>query len=403
MKKKLLVILGAGSSMSLGMPSVPDIDALMAYWARGWAAAPPGGLNYFEALRQAVEDYYTSRVITPCPPVTFEKVLGEMLAFSHWMTPSPWGDTLRHVVCGGGPPSVLLPDAGDHASEIALRGQLGHLSEKLARHMRVCSQKMDVSGARFGQYSGLFHVLRRSFDVGVFNLNYDDAALTAMPDAYTGFDKDGQFEPHVVHSRAEWNYVYHLHGSVHHSLVQQNINRICWRNNLAGEFVDSDGDTGPQPRSGGRLFPKSTLLMGGFKLDQLLMEPFHSMNTILIRHLYAADAILIGGYGLGDAHVNWALSNRLLDGGARPPVMILDRRSAMTCSLDGIWTQNLRETTGADASFFQRWEPHSVTPLEIAEKHRVAIWHGGFTEAVEKIDAMVAWLDSAVRSVESVL
>jgi hypothetical protein len=40
--------------------------------------------------------------------------------------------------------------------------------------------------------------------VGIFNLNYDNIALTAMPGAYTGFD-DGRFDPRHVHARGDFN------------------------------------------------------------------------------------------------------------------------------------------------------------------------------------------------------
>jgi hypothetical protein len=35
-KRKLLVVLGAGSSMPCGMPSVREIDVLMKQWSRDW-------------------------------------------------------------------------------------------------------------------------------------------------------------------------------------------------------------------------------------------------------------------------------------------------------------------------------------------------------------------------------
>jgi hypothetical protein len=54
------------------------------------------------------------------------------------------------------------------------------------------------------------------------------------------------------------------------------------------------------------------------------------MHASLVRHVYAADAILIGGYGFGDVHINRALRNRLAMPGKRPPVMVLDRANAKT-------------------------------------------------------------------------
>jgi hypothetical protein len=400
---KLLIILGSGSSIPLGMPSVTALEEQMSAWAREWAAEQPQpGHDYFELLRHSVRDYYRSRVFTPCPPVNFEKVLGEMLALSHWMTPSPWGDTLRQAVCGDGPPSRLFANAEDHGSAIAIRTQLGYLTARLAAHMRACCLQLDTRSDAFAEYAALFQALRQSFDVGVFNLNYDTAALAATPGAYTGFGKDGRFEPFPVHSRAEWDYVYHLHGSVHHSLVQPNIDEIRWRDDLSGAFFDDDGGTGPKPRSGGRLFPKASLLAGGFKLDQLLVEPFHSLQAALVRDVYAADAILIGGYGFGDAHVNWALRNCLLNRHIRPPVMILENRSVRSVSVaDDHWITAISTALGTDRSFFRETadadrDAHAEIPsagsFEIAKEHRIALWNGGFTGAARRIDDITAWL-----------
>jgi hypothetical protein len=409
-KHKLLIILGSGSSIPLGMPSVTHLDEEMSEWSREWAAEQPqyGGNNYFELLRQSIKDYYVSRVHTPCPPVNFEKVLGEMLALSHWMTPSPWGDTLRQTVCGNGAPSRLLPNAEDHGNAIALRTQLGYLTARLAAHIRACSLQLDTRSEPFVEYTKLFEALRQSFDVGVFNLNYDTAARVATPEAYTGFGKDGRFEPDIIHSRAQWDYLYHLHGSVHHSLIQPNIDEIRWRDDLSRQFCDDDGGTGPKLRSAGRLFPKTSLLAGGFKLDQLLVEPFHSFQAALVRHVYAADAILIGGYGFGDAHVNWALHNRLLSRVTRPPVMILDNRSVRAASVtDDYWITAISTTLATDGSFFREADCNAIVgasdsqqrgSFEIAQEHRIALWDGGFTNAAQRINEIIAWLEHADKS-----
>jgi hypothetical protein len=400
-KKKLLIILGSGSSIPLGMPSVVDLDEQMAGWAREWAAQPNHGHNYFETLRQSINDYYGSRVCTTCPPVNFEKILGEMLALSHWMTPSPWGDTLRQAVCGDGPPSRLFLNADDHGTAIALRAQLGYLSTQLAALMRACSQRLDTRGDAFGQYAALFQTLRHSFDVGIFNLNYDTAAITAMPGAHTGFGDDGIFEPRAVHLRADWDFVYHLHGSVHHSLVAPNVKRICWRADLAGEFWDTDEGIGPDMRSEGRLFPVTTLLAGGFKLDQMLAEPFQSLHAALIRHVHEADAIVIGGYGFGDAHINHILKNRLATSCDRPPILVLDRRpkGAVSFTSDG-WATGLCQALRTDGSFFTS-EGDTVRGagmeaaggcFEVAKTHRIALSSGGFVEAASRIESIVPWL-----------
>jgi hypothetical protein len=94
MKKKLLVLLGVGSSLGRSMPSVSDLDQLTRRRGREWATEH-GYPDYFDALWNSIEQYYGRA--NPQPALNFEKALGEMVALSHWMEPAPWGDTLRQV------------------------------------------------------------------------------------------------------------------------------------------------------------------------------------------------------------------------------------------------------------------------------------------------------------------
>lgn len=286
--------------------------------------------------------------------------------------------------------------------------QLSRLLGKLAQHMRSLCVKADCTGAETLRYQTVINALREAFELGIYNLNYDTAALTAWPEANTGFDETGIFEPSLVHDQNEkWNFVHHLHGSVHHSLVGRLGNEICWRRNLldTDNFFDTQEGQWSDKRSEGRSFPITTLIAGGFKLDQMLVEPFHSMHAALVRHLYAADAILIGGYGFGDVHINRALRNRLAVPGVRPPVMVLDWASNLIDPMAfraDLWAYELSATLRTGGNFFL--EPgHSSPPVpfdlaagrsfEVAALHRVAIWYGGFTEAATRVDSIVRWLD----------
>ena len=141
MKKKLLVILGAGSWIARGMPSVPALDQHMRQWGRDWASLH-GFPDYYEALGREIETYYQSGPSGLRPSLNFEKILGDMLALSHWMMPAPWGDTLRQVVCNGAlPPNLSFqnPSFSAHAPygpTVMVSDQLSYLLFELARHMR---------------------------------------------------------------------------------------------------------------------------------------------------------------------------------------------------------------------------------------------------------------------------
>jgi hypothetical protein len=411
MKKKLLVILGAGSSVEQGVPSVRDIDLDMAGWARKWAEETRYQ-DYFGKLWIAVSKYYSTGDRRYRPGPDFEKVLGEMVALSHWMTPAPWGDSLRETACGGcAPPDLEFPvhpfiEYAPYNATIAIEDQKDTLLATLARHMRATSLAIDPGAEAAKRYRQLVDGLRDAFDVGIYNLNYDTAAINAWPDAYTGFGESGQFEPQAVHRRSEWNFIYHLHGSVHHSLSHEHGGDIRWRNDLSdsAHFFDKPVTSANDKRSEGRAFSRGTLIAGGYKLDQLLIEPFHSLQAALIRHVYNVDAILVGGYGFADVHINRALQNRGGTSAGRVPVMVLDYTAPKTDPMmfrHDPWAYELSSTLAAPGDFFRALgNPSAPSPTELAAEnafeisaqHKVAIWHGGFTSAATAVDRISPWL-----------
>ncbi len=464
MKKKLLIILGAGSSSAVGLPSVKCLDQFMELWGTEWARLP-GTTDHFRELRQSAETYYERGSAGLRPALNFEKVLSDIVAMAHWMEPSPWGNTLRQAACGGTPPphmkfryhkeledevaDAALPSTGvvcdedevaressvgvgslreveataDHGeddwrgkygAQIELMAEYSFLLEKLAQHMRAESQRFSLANSpENDKYRRLLGGLRESFDIGVYSLNYDTAALDALQGAYIGFGEKGTFEPRVVHERGDWDFLYHLHGSVHHSLNRRYGDQIVWRPSLDNEFFDGPEGQWTEPRSNGIKIPRTTLVAGGFKLDQLLFEPFQSYHASLIRHVHAADAILIGGYGFGDAHINFALRNRvsLTQDGLRikdrPPVMVFTLADETTKPMrrrDDLWARELGVSlcTGTQGHFFlEPGNPSDPIPAELAirgtfevdAQHRVAVWYGGFAEAVQRLPNVIQWLD----------
>ena len=410
-KRKLLVILGSGSSIPLGMPSVADLDHCTRAWSHEWTLQPqPGPPNFFISLWDTMAAYYHSGNFKNGPAVNFERVLGEMIALAHWMEPSPWGDTLRAAVCARSEPSSipfpLLTETDRYGATVPIVDQLSYLLARLAKYMRLKSHDLGVSSDAAQQYRLLVDGLRGTFEVGIYNLNYDVAALTAWPSAYTGFGDSSQFEPGNVHGRREWNFIYHLHGSVHHSFLHQHGGPIYWRNDLtkAETFFDDLDGRPTERRSEGKAFPRTTLVAGGHKLDQLLVEPFHSLHSALVRHVYEADAILIGGYGFGDIHINRVLQNRYGSLTTRVPVMVLDyadqKTDPMTFRHDA-WSRGLSNTLTAPGDFFLEPthpsppQPHDLAirkSFEVSKQHRVALWYGGFTTAAARLDGILPWL-----------
>ena len=411
-KPKLLVILGAGSSISCGMPSVSEIDKLMRCWAKEWNPEPSvdSEIDVYNVLWEMVESYYGSNHY--CIRPNYEMVLGEMTALATWTSPSPFGDPLIRTVRNSAPATALarLLDCSDsyRARNTVVRQQI-FLLEKLVDHMRERSKDFNPELPEFSDYKKFLLRLRGQFEVGIYNLNYDTVAMNAWPEAFRGFGRLGAFDPVCVNQRRDWGFIYHLHGSVHHC-ISHKISRpwIVWKENLADVFSDS-GVPRSDMAQGFRPIPLTTLIAGGFKLDQLLSDPYQTFFSTLVRHVHEADAILLGGYGFGDLHVNRALRNRFEgpdDERRYPRVVVLAKsgpRRYRTARLESheFWSRELKQTlktTFADGSGFPSEDCRTVSDFieheefETDRISRTAIWHCGFREALRVVDDISEWL-----------
>ena len=105
--RKLLVVLGAGSSLGLGLPSVDAIDDLMKVWAADWPTADIGGEDYCAAVEAPMRAYVDSSTVTnQHRAINLENVLGDL---ANWVLPVPHGTTLRGLVSMTSSPELKFP------------------------------------------------------------------------------------------------------------------------------------------------------------------------------------------------------------------------------------------------------------------------------------------------------
>src|ERR1700761_6235211 len=130
-KKKLLMLIGAGTSLSLGMPSVAEIDTKMRQWSPQLALQPVA-LDYFNALWASAVKYGARGQFVPPDGIqpNFEQILGHMMSLAHWEAPPPRGNPLRMAVLG----ADHLP--ADHLQKQIILHQMKKLFGLLARFMR---------------------------------------------------------------------------------------------------------------------------------------------------------------------------------------------------------------------------------------------------------------------------
>ena len=391
------------------MPGVCEIDELMKRWSREWTPESQLAVDddVYGVLREASERYYGSKHYGIRP--NFERTLGYMTALASWLSPPPFGNPIIEAVDGGASASALqwLSDSSDeYAGRNLIMNQHAFLLKKLTHHMRDLSIEFDARPSAISDYTEFFERLRDRFDLGVYNLNYDTIALSAWPDAYRGFDCHGRFDPYGVIQRHQWGFIYHLHGSVHHCIAAH-AHRIDWKEDLVSEFRDHR-ETAPDMAQDFRPAPLTSLIAGGFKLDQLLADPFQTFHSSLVRHAQEADALLIAGYGFGDLHVNRSLRNRFDrpdDDAPHPKSVVLEKsphRKLQTASLqiNDYWAYQLTHTLNTR---FPMTDAHRNRELTVApfiesrefetdNQDRVAVWHGGFREAFSHVGRICDWL-----------
>jgi len=407
-KPKLLVILGAGSSIPYGMPSVGDINEQMQGWGRALERGPgaEAGCDVFNILWSATEKYYDQNHY--CIRPNYERILGEMTALSSWLSSPPFGTPLTQAIRDSRPIRELdwLQDCSDkHAARKQVLKQHTLLFQKLAEYMRLESKKLDRQSCELTDYKKFFCKLREQFELGIYNLNYDTVARSAWTDAFNGFDCDGEFDPFSVSQRREWGFIYHLHGTVHHCISDTKNNpRVVWKNDLDQTFRDS-GIEKTEMSQDFRSMPLTTMIAGGFKLDQVMVDPYQTFFSTLVRHVHEADSILIAGYGFSDFHVNRVLRNRferpMHSSRSYPRAVILEKscsQRARTAYLEThqYWSRELRhtlKTSFRDGSALPE-DRNVQTVAEFIEQekfetdtnNRISIWHGGFREGLSVVD-----------------
>lgn len=412
-RKKLLVLLGAGSSAPYGLPSVGKIDKLMKCWSSEWEPSQPASANadVFKILWEKHERYYAANQY--CIRPNYERVLGEMTAFANWLSPPPFGNPIIGAVDGFAPFSGLEWLCGsldEFAGRKLVLSQQAFLLEKLAGHMRSCCRSDVLCSPDLSAYIGFLRRLREHFDVGIYNLNYDTIASTAWSEAYNGFDELGFFDPLAVSRRQTWGFIYHLHGSVHHCISHKlSRPRIVWKDDLNEQFTDR-GIPLVDMAQEFRAIPLTTLITGGFKLEQILSEPYQTFYSTLVRHVHEASAILIIGYGFGDLHINRAIQNRFelpnSHGRTYPKVVILEmsrpqRHRTGRLEVRQFWSRQVKQTLRTsfhDASKYPSEDDRRVADLiqneefEIDIQNRVGIWHGGMSKSFSAVDRVIGRL-----------
>lgn len=406
MKKKLLIIVGAGASIEFCMPSVKEIDGLFDSFAQSrFPLVSDPDKNLYSYLRDKINAYYAK-----CgkqylkKSVNFEEMLYQILLLSANLSDGDYQSALMAFFT-----TVEIPEinylikckkvvTGDTLRELA-----SHLVDSLVEEFITrCECIKSCKTRELKQLNSFLEELSRDFDIGVITLNYDDIITTVKPDLETGFTKkvgmeDRIFDPKSITESNSWNFIYYLHGSIHFSMEGDDTDMpaIKWVNNpREGQYRSWGRNSQESPE--GVPYLTSPIIAGNGKSSQILRPPFRTYFSDLERRIPQVDSFLFLGYGFSDFHLNSAFYT-IRKKPLRPVVIVdfaSDSEDPISFRSDA-WSYNMSNTVGLDQSS-ATGSPPIVSDLKGSNEFEifgnVAIWYGGMLAACKNASKIASKL-----------
>lgn len=401
MKKKLLLVTGAGASIDFGFPSVAKIDGLLTKYAASTCNCP------------CLSDPYT--YLKSCigykhdnTSFNYEELLYLMERIENSQTECN-DDVSRKL--------FLLSPSFCRVFLNSYRNLRSILIDKLLDYMRTRSQAWRNDPQLFNKFQKFQHFLysiQKDYDISFVTTNYDNILTEIFPDYNTGFDENGVFQRAQLYNDPNWNKGIYLHGSVHFNMrdsIGVNLHAIFWENNLASNFNQNSYGRSKIYTPEGNQILSSTIIAGLDKTKQLLKEPFLQYYTLLDRLVFEADAILFIGYGFNDIHLNNVFSALTVKSKHKKKVVVIDFKNnevnPMEYAQNNKWNRAVQYTLSFDAANLRhkkgktKYEiatsPEKLKKLKILEyakgtHHNVALWYDGLMSACEHADRIIKHL-----------
>jgi len=410
MKKKLLIIVGAGASIDFGLPSVKTIDSLFEKWALEIVTLKDDkNKSLYTWVKECMLVYakqnpqnYTENI------VNFENLLFTIQNLAVILNDKDWefyNNRLNPFI-----DLKFIPDIKRFGKDKKTDGGDFHflhsyLIDNLLEYFRTICKTIDKDKKlEIEKLNSFYTDLKTEFELGFINLNYDNVILSTLPDLETGFNEaTGEFDRNRIYT-SSWNFCYHMHGSVHFDLKGNKIDmhKIYWNNDLSSTFAQNSSGRSSKSTSEGLNHLNSAIIAGLDKSNQLLKEPFGTYFMQLDRLIHESDSILFVGYGFSDTHLNRIFPFIRNDKKKRKVVMIDwadDNEDGLNFRRDS-WSSGVFETIPFNA--FEMGDGVSRLPQpvfhyktnKILEKstnpdYPIAVWYNGVLEACNSVDKII--------------
>ena len=280
-----------------------------------------------------------------------------------------------------------------------------YLIDKLLTHFRELCIGLENSYFKEQDLLNSFYAeLQNEFEIGIFNLNYDNVILRNVPNLNTGFSKDtNQLDRKLIHSPG-WGFCYHIHGSIHFDmkggLDRTQMHKINWNENLHSQFSQNSSGRNSQYTSEGISTLTSSIIAGLGKTNQILREPFIQYYMTLDRKIYEADSILFIGYGFSDIYFNSMFEFIRFNQTKIRKVVIIDYANDNIETFQDrsdSWSDGISQTVPFNHYEIERPRYFNVREFKknkTFEKnsnpnHPIAIWYNGFLEACRNTSLII--------------
>lgn len=412
-KKKLMVVLGAGASVELGMPSVTDIDSLFHSWALEdeFALANNSCQSLYGYICDNINRYYFPNPRPKLAKLTnYEEVLYTIFQLSSILTDENLNFPMNAFLSLEDFPRIWSFGKEKKVNGDDFRHLGSLLVDRLIKEFRCqCISIEENITSEFICFKDFIGQLLQDYDVAFISLNYDNLVTRACSNLFTGFDPGtGVFCPGKVYDRVNWDLIYHLHGSVHFDMkiAGNDMHTITWNRDLTSPFTQNSFGRNFQDTPEGIKMPTSVIVADYGKAYQIQRPPFRTYYSQIDEMAEKSEAFLFLGYGFNDLHLNNCFKG--IRKGSRPrPVVVIDWASDAEPSLSqrqDLWSYNLFRTIPGNASEMAA-KGHTCSALicELKENNEfevstnpsypLSVWYGGFIEACRNYDLVKDELD----------
>lgn len=409
--KKLLVILGAGSSLEIGMPSTKQIDILFEEWSNNnYSLNTDKSKNLYKWVKEKIQEYYTiNNIENTTSEQNFETILYIIQKLSV-ISDNSNQYYKNNKGLGAFIKIKKFPEINRYFNKIITPNseEFRQLHSVLTDHLLIyirnkCRNLEKEKSEEILKIRKFFNSLKEEFELGFINLNYDNVILTALPDLFTGYNKkSGEFDKEQFYKN-NWNFCYHIHGSVHFDMNGKGIktHNITWNNNLNSDFETRSIFRNVEYTSEGNYHLNSPIITGLDKTNQILKEPFHQYYMKIDALIHESDSILFIGYSFGDSHLNKLFPSHRYNSTKKRQVVVIDFFSNQTDVMykrGDNWSYKLFETIPFN-DYEMGYENLYLSTETIAEykknndfessrneKYPLSIWYNGFMEACENAE-----------------